>query len=70
MRLEGGYRFGTPYGGITPYAAIQAQSFHTPGYAESGLIPNGFALIFNDRIPDSPTRACACARESPGISTC
>src|SRR5262245_34808857 len=21
-RLEGGYRFGTPYGGITPYAAI------------------------------------------------
>jgi outer membrane autotransporter protein len=48
-RVEGGYRFGTPYGGITPYAAIQAQSFHTPGYAETGLIPNGFALAFNGR---------------------
>jgi autotransporter-associated beta strand protein len=48
-RLEGGYRFGTPYGGIAPYAAIQAQSFHTPGYSEIGLIPNGFALAFNGR---------------------
>jgi len=44
-RLEGGYRFGMPYGGITPYAAIQAQSFHT----ETGAIPNGFALTFNGR---------------------
>jgi autotransporter-associated beta strand protein len=48
-RLEGGYRFGTPYGGFAPYAAIQAQSFHTPGYGETGLIPNGFALAFNGR---------------------
>ena len=48
-RLEGGYRFGTPYGGITPYAAIQAQSFHTPDYTETGAIPNGFALTFNGR---------------------
>jgi outer membrane autotransporter protein len=48
-RLEGGYRFGTPYGGITPYAAIQAQNFHTPGYTETGLLPNGFALSFNGR---------------------
>jgi autotransporter-associated beta strand protein len=48
-RLEGGYRFGTSYGGITPYAAIQAQSFHTPGYTETGVIPNGFALTFNGR---------------------
>jgi uncharacterized protein with beta-barrel porin domain len=48
-RLEGGYRFGMLYGGITPYAAIQAQSFHTPGYTESGVIPNGFALTFNGR---------------------
>ena len=35
--------------GITPYAAIQAQSFHTPGYTETGVIPNGFALTFNGR---------------------
>jgi outer membrane autotransporter protein len=48
-RLEGGYRFGTPYGGITPYAAIQAQSFHTPGYTESDAIANGFALAFPSR---------------------
>src|SRR5262249_59180438 len=48
-RLEGGYRFGTRIGGIAPYAAIQAQSFHTPSYAETGLIPNGFALAFGAR---------------------
>jgi autotransporter-associated beta strand protein len=48
-RIEGGYRFATYYGGITPYAAVQAQSFHTPGYAEvdgSGL---GFGLVYNAR---------------------
>ena len=48
-RLEGGYRFATLYAGITPYAAIQAQSFHTPAYGEAGVIPNGFALAFNGR---------------------
>jgi len=48
-RIESGYRFGTPYGGITPYAAIQAQSFHTPGYTETDGIANGFALTFNGR---------------------
>src|SRR5262249_44785566 len=31
------------------YAAIQAQSFHTPSYTETGAIPNGFALTFNGR---------------------
>jgi outer membrane autotransporter protein len=48
-RIEGGYRFATYYGGITPYAAVQAQSFRTPGYSEidgSGL---GFALSYNAR---------------------
>jgi outer membrane autotransporter protein len=48
-RLEGGYRFGTPYGGITPYAAIQAQIFHTPGFTETDAIANGFALAFGSR---------------------
>jgi autotransporter-associated beta strand protein len=48
-RLEGGYRFGMPYGGITPYAAIQAQSFHTPGYTETDAIANGFALALGSR---------------------
>jgi outer membrane autotransporter protein len=48
-RLEGGYRIATAFAGITPYAAIQAQSFHTPSYTETGVIPNGFGLTFNDR---------------------
>src|SRR5215831_8731025 len=48
-RVEGGYRFATIYGGLTPYAAIQAQSFHTPGYREADLNAGGFALAFNSR---------------------
>jgi autotransporter-associated beta strand protein len=48
-RVEGGYRFATWYGGVTPYAAIQAQSFHTPGYTETDAIANGFALAFGSR---------------------
>src|SRR4029077_11581741 len=48
-RVEGGYRVALYYGGITPYAAIQAQSFHTPGYTETDAIANGFALTFNGR---------------------
>jgi len=48
-RLEGRYRFGMPYGGITPYAAIQAQSFHTPGFTETDAIANGFGLAFGSR---------------------
>jgi hypothetical protein len=37
------------YFGITPYAAIQAQSFHTPGFTETDVIPNGFGLAFGSR---------------------
>ncbi len=48
-RVEGGYRVATFYGGITPYAAIQAQSFHTPGYSETDLTAGGFALGYNSR---------------------
>jgi len=48
-RVEGGYRFMTYFGGLTPYAAIQAQTFHTPGYTESDLNGGGFALGFNSR---------------------
>ncbi len=45
-RLEGRHRLGMPYGGITPYAAIQAQSFHMPSFNETDAIANGFALAF------------------------
>jgi outer membrane autotransporter protein len=48
-RVEGGYRFATIYGGLTPYAAIQAQTFHTPSYSEADLNAGGFALGFNSR---------------------
>jgi fibronectin-binding autotransporter adhesin len=48
-RLEGGYRFATMFGGITPYAAIQAQSFHTPAYTETDVNGGGFALAYNAR---------------------
>ena len=48
-RVEGGYRFATPAGGITPYAAVQAQSFRTPTYAETDVTGGGFGLAFNAR---------------------
>ena len=48
-RVESGYRFATIYGGVTPYAAIQAQSFHTPGYSETDTNGGGFALAYNSR---------------------
>jgi uncharacterized protein with beta-barrel porin domain len=49
-RLEGGYRFAVPFAhnaiGITPYAAIQAQNFHTPAYSETDLTSGGFGLSY------------------------
>jgi outer membrane autotransporter protein len=34
-RMEGGYRYDIwGKAGVTPYAALQAQTFHTPGYGE------------------------------------
>jgi uncharacterized protein with beta-barrel porin domain len=50
-RLEAGYRFavvpklGTPFG-VTPYAALQAQDFHTPSYSESDVTGGGFGLSY------------------------
>lgn len=52
-RLEGGYRFVVPSSGgrfeISPYAAVQAQSFHTPSYSETDLSGGGLGLNFNAR---------------------
>jgi len=46
-RLEAGYRFVTPFFGITPYAAAQAISFRLPAYAEQTLAGTGvFALDY------------------------
>jgi autotransporter-associated beta strand protein len=48
-RVETGYRFGTPIVGVTPYAAVQAQSFRTPGYSEVDVNGGGFGLSYNSR---------------------
>ena len=49
-RLEGGYRVPAAVAfNVTPYAAVQAQTFHSPGYSETGTLgaPDPFALTFN-----------------------
>jgi autotransporter-associated beta strand protein len=52
-RVEGGYRFVSPWiggVGITPYAAGQFTTFDLPSYAESVLLGAGnFALAYNAR---------------------
>jgi uncharacterized protein with beta-barrel porin domain len=49
-RLEGGYRIAAwaPFS-ATPYAAVQAQSFWSPGYNESGALgaADPFAMTYN-----------------------
>ena len=50
-RGEAGYRYGVPVTGyiigVTPYAALQVQAFHTPGYSETDLSGGGFGLTYN-----------------------
>jgi autotransporter-associated beta strand protein len=48
-RLEGGWRFATFLGGVAPYAAVQAQGFHTPAYNETDATLGGFGLNYNAR---------------------
>ncbi|MGC1562677.1 MAG: autotransporter outer membrane beta-barrel domain-containing protein, partial [Bradyrhizobium sp.] len=55
-RVEGGYRLVVPFGGIAPYAALQAQSFRTPTYSETDITGGGFGLTFQGRSA-SDTRA-------------
>jgi uncharacterized protein with beta-barrel porin domain len=53
-RLEGGTRFavvpaiGAPFG-VTPYAAVQAQAFDTPGFGETDVAGGGLGLSFAAR---------------------
>jgi outer membrane autotransporter protein len=47
LRGEAGYRYAVaPVAGVTPYAAIQTQWFHTPGYSETDLTGGGFGLAY------------------------
>ncbi|WP_454617277.1 autotransporter outer membrane beta-barrel domain-containing protein [Bradyrhizobium cenepequi] len=48
-RVESGYRFDTAFGTLTPYAALQAQSFHTPRYSELDAGGSGSALTYDAR---------------------
>jgi uncharacterized protein with beta-barrel porin domain len=45
-RLEGGYRYATPWLGLTPYAAAQATTFNLPNYAEA-VVSGGGAFALN-----------------------
>jgi uncharacterized protein with beta-barrel porin domain len=57
-RLEGGYRFVTPWAGgigITPYAAAQFTTFDLPAYAEQATVgSNAFALAYNAKDVTDP----------------
>jgi uncharacterized protein with beta-barrel porin domain len=59
-RFEGGYRFAVPVAydtiGITPYAAIQGQDFHTPSYGETDVTAGGFGLSY-DAMDGTDTRS-------------
>ncbi len=47
LRGEAGYRFAVlPTAGLTPYAAVQSQWFHTPTYSENDLTGGGFGLTY------------------------
>jgi autotransporter-associated beta strand protein len=54
-RVESGYRFMTPWMGLTPYAAGQFTTFELPAYAESALAGNSaFALNYGSHsVTDS-----------------
>lgn len=43
-RVEGGYRYVTPWMGVTPYAAVQATNFNLPNYAESLVVGTNAAF--------------------------
>jgi outer membrane autotransporter protein len=45
-RLEGGYRYGVAAIGVTPYAGLQSQLFHTPNYSEADLTGGGLGLSY------------------------
>jgi autotransporter-associated beta strand protein len=46
-RAEAGYRIANPIAAVTPYAAVQAQSFHMPTYNETDVTGGGFGLTYN-----------------------
>jgi autotransporter-associated beta strand protein len=54
-RVEGGYRFVTPWMGLTPYAAGQFTTFDLPAYAEQSVVgANTFALAYGSKSVTDP----------------
>lgn len=54
-RLEGGYRYLTPWAGVTPYAAAQFTTFDLPAYAEQAIVgTNNFALAYGAKSVTAP----------------
>jgi autotransporter-associated beta strand protein len=54
-RVEGGYRYVTPWMGITPYAAAQFTTLQLPAYAEQVVAGTGaFALSYNAQTVTDP----------------
>ena len=77
-RVEGGYRFVTPWMGVTPYAAGQFTTYQLPAYAEQVVSgANTFALNYaakdvtasryRTRHPAAPTNRSRCRT---GFSPC
>ena len=66
-RVEGGYRFVTPWVlGITPYAAGQFTTFDLPAYAEQAVVgANTFALAYDAKNVTAPAANSACAPTNP-----
>jgi uncharacterized protein with beta-barrel porin domain len=48
-RAETGYRIAGAVAAVTPYAAVQAQNFHTPTYSETDITGGGFGLTYDAR---------------------
>jgi uncharacterized protein with beta-barrel porin domain len=62
-RIEDGYRFATPWMGITPYAAAQFTTFDLPAYAERAIVgANTFALAYG-------AKSVTAARSEVGVRT-
>ena len=68
-RIETGYRFATPYLGITPYGAAQVQNFKTPAYSEFATFGSGtFALSYQlPRRHRDPLRAGLLVRQNDPV---
>ena len=48
-RAEAGYRIFNAVAAVTPYAAVQAQNFHTPTYSETDYSGGSFGLTYDAR---------------------